>query len=156
MLEFIRLPKLGEIGRERLKRGVLLVIGCGVILAGVKLLGSKKMISSASIPISKEQLVDLGGKVLDKALNVLGKRTGGEEESGDSEDKKGVESRETAGEVAGAVQEVTSKTQVVIEKTVEEKVKEIMETIKNLPEEQAERIRKEVMKEICEEICETR
>lgn len=153
LLKLASLPKFGEIGRERLKRGLLLLAGCGIILGGARLLASKKIVSSQSFPVSQEELVNLGEKVLDKALNVLGRKV---QEGGNGGDIGGGEeeaNRETVGEVAGVVQEVTNQTQVVIEKTVEKKVEEIIEMIKELPEEQAEKIKKEVMKGICEEVC---
>lgn len=154
MLKLLRLPKLGEVGQERLKRGLLLGAGCGVLLAGIKLLAAKKVVSSKSIPVSQEELVDFGGKVVDKALGILGKQT---REDQTNEVKEGSKNQQDSGEVAGAAQtvkEATKDSQKVVEKVVEKKTEEIIKMIKKLPERQAERIKREVMKGICEEICE--
>lgn len=155
MLKVPRLPKLSEVGRERLKRGLLLLIGCGVVLAGAKLLVRKKVVFSGSVPLNQEQMVDFGKKLAGKALGLLGENQGKEGQEG--EEGRDEREGESLGEVAGAVQEMAKEPQKavekVVEKTVEKKVEEIIKVIKELPEKQAEKIKKEVMKEICKEVC---
>lgn len=149
MLKVPKLPKLSGIGKERLKRGLLLVVGSGVILAGGKLLASKKAISLAKIPLGQKEIAELGESILGKAQGILERRN--QQEGG--EGKERAEEEKEEGQVAGVVQEAVKDPQAAVEKIVESKTKEIIETIKKLPEEQAEKIRKQIMKEICEEVC---
>ena len=153
MPKLFKLPELGEVGKQRLKRGLLLVVGSSVLMGGMRLLATKGALSLGSVPFSQEQVRDLGAKVVNKAMDVLERESQGD---GDLEGQEGEKSEEK-GEVAGAAQEEGSEpggvVEKITEKTVETKVEEIIKTIKSLPEEQANKIKREVMKGICEEIC---
>lgn len=152
-LGMIKLLKLGEVGKERLKRISLLLVGGGVILAGLKLLVPKKVVSFENIPVSQEEIVDFGKGVLDKALSILGKKTEKEDEEGLPAGRQGQEDQGEVGQVAGVTEQVIVEPQRVVEKIVEEKTKEIIQMIEELPEKQAEKLKKQIMKEVCEEVC---
>lgn len=132
-------------GKERLKRILLLFLAGGVVFWGVtafaKWQESKKVAGeSIKIPteLVTEKVEDLGEKVLGKAAEVLP----GSEKIKEKENVIEKENIQTQTEVQNT--ETT--------KILENQTREIIEILKQLPEEQLKQIKKQVFKDFCQEI----
>ena len=130
-------------GKDRLKRLLILLLVVGFLLIGVKVFADWQNKKKAAGETTNLPNLNLGGKISNLGEQILGKAV--ETLPGNNVLKQKI-----------ITEKETSSTNTETEKVerVEIKTQEIIEIIKELPAEQMENIKKQVFKDFCQKILE--